>query len=216
MSCRKWLNEGGVQLKQIEDALGCNHGILLGVGCGVGHVIKAALEKGYDSVGLDVEKRLLFDVPFVLGVTEYLPFKNDVFDAVSCISTLEHVQSVEQSCRELMRVLKRGGKIYVYAPNFMFPYEHHYKVPFIPLPKPLARLYLKLIQPFWRDVETIETIEELNYVTFWMLKTFFKCLGGNVANLTYQRFRHRKNKFKVILAKLGLDQGIYLVVEKRC
>jgi len=51
-----------------------------------------------------------------------LPFKDSSFDAVVCISILEHIPRPQQAIAELHRVLKPGGKIWVQMP-FQFPYH---------------------------------------------------------------------------------------------
>ena len=48
----------------------------------------------------------------------YLPFKDDSFDEVVMIDTLEHVASVKAAVCEAGRVLRPGGRIFVRAPHF--------------------------------------------------------------------------------------------------
>jgi SAM-dependent methyltransferase len=64
----------------------------------------------------------------VRGVGEQLPFRDAVFDAVFSFSVLEHVQDPFSCAREIIRVLKPGGRLYCVAP-FLQPfhaYPHHY------------------------------------------------------------------------------------------
>lgn len=51
-----------------------------------------------------------------------LKFKNDYFDAVVCLSILEHIPYPHKAINELYRVLKPGGEIWVQSP-FLFPYH---------------------------------------------------------------------------------------------
>jgi len=52
---------------------------------------------------------------------------------------------VEASVAEMVRVARRGGRIYVHTPNAWSWYEGHYKLLWVPfLPAPLGRLYLGL------------------------------------------------------------------------
>ena len=51
-----------------------------------------------------------------------LGFPDSCFDAVACISVLEHVSNPQEAIKELHRVLKPGGKIWVQLP-FHFPYH---------------------------------------------------------------------------------------------
>lgn len=69
-----------------------------------------------------------YDSTDVLGVAEQLPFADGTFDAVLSLNVLEHVKDPFQAAREIMRVLKPGGEVFVVAP-FLQPlhgYPHHY------------------------------------------------------------------------------------------
>jgi SAM-dependent methyltransferase len=64
----------------------------------------------------------------VLGVCEALPFADESFDAVFSFAVLEHVRDPFKAARELTRVLKPGGNLYVVVP-FLQPfhgYPNHY------------------------------------------------------------------------------------------
>jgi len=73
----------------------------------------------------------------------YLPFRRNVFDGVVCAEMLEHVgedrrwktkdeniSEVAKATKELTRVVKIGGFLFVLVPNKVFPLEIHSKVPF--------------------------------------------------------------------------------------
>jgi SAM-dependent methyltransferase len=69
-----------------------------------------------------------YDSTDVLGVGEVLPFVDESFDAIVSISVLEHVKDPWRCAREMIRVLKKGGELFVEAP-FNTPlhgYPHHY------------------------------------------------------------------------------------------
>jgi len=55
---------------------------------------------------------------------ENLPFGNDVFDGVICLNVLEHVRDPFKVVKELMRVVRAGGKVIIDWP-FMQPYHGH-------------------------------------------------------------------------------------------
>lgn len=67
----------------------------------------------------------------VIGIGEKLPFKSDVFDAVFSLSVLEHVKNPFECAKEIYRVLKPGGKLYVSVP-FLQPFhgypDHYYNM----------------------------------------------------------------------------------------
>jgi SAM-dependent methyltransferase len=64
----------------------------------------------------------------IIGVGEFLPFKDASFDAVISVAVLEHVRDPFQCAGEIVRVLKPGGKLLCCVP-FLQPvhgYPHHY------------------------------------------------------------------------------------------
>ena len=82
---------------------------------------------------------------FCMGKAESLPFKNEFFDLVVSSAVLEHVGDIEETLREMFRVLRPGGKIYHEIPNYSFPMEPHYKILWIPLmPKGMGKIYARL------------------------------------------------------------------------
>ncbi|HTU69729.1 MAG TPA: methyltransferase domain-containing protein [Candidatus Baltobacteraceae bacterium] len=69
-----------------------------------------------------------YDTTDVLGLGEYLPFRDNVFDAVISVAVLEHVHDPFKCAAEIARVLKRGGELFCCVP-FLQPlhgYPHHY------------------------------------------------------------------------------------------
>ncbi len=74
-----------------------------------------------------------------------LPFADKSFDLVFSNAVIEHVLGQDrqaQFAREIMRV---GKSWFVTTPNYWFPFESHYHLPFIQfLPRPLRREYNRL------------------------------------------------------------------------
>ncbi len=52
----------------------------------------------------------------VVGNTLALPFAANTFDGIVCTEVLEHVPEPEQALREIARVLRPGGRVYVTVP----------------------------------------------------------------------------------------------------
>jgi len=128
-------------------------GRILNVGCGTGGFNLVAEEAGARAVGVDADaeaiaicalKREKGGSAFVRAAAERLPFPAETFDLVYCFSSIEHVESVEESVAEMVRVTRRGGLVYVHTPNAWSWYEGHYKLFWAPfLPAVLGRLYLR-------------------------------------------------------------------------
>ena len=81
---------------------------------------------------------------YIQGVGENLPFEDDEFDIVWCWTVLEHVQDVEKTISEMIRVVRPHGRIFIETPDYRQFSEPHYKIK-IPmfLPKPLLKLWLR-------------------------------------------------------------------------
>ena len=62
---------------------------------------------------------------FIEAKGEKLPFKNEELDAILSFDTFEHVQNVEQTLAECMRVLRIKGCLFVVFPGFYHPSQHH-------------------------------------------------------------------------------------------
>lgn len=99
---------------------------VLDAGCGTGLLLEQeALAVGSEgrAEGVDFSEDMLerasarcADMPQVRlqqGNVESLPFEDASFDAASCTQTLLYVENLDQSLRELQRVLKPGGRIAV-------------------------------------------------------------------------------------------------------
>ena len=110
---------------------------VLDMGCGEGrHTIGLFIEKKINAFGFDlsiddlnIARSRLRDFPSVkedkaaclFGVSNInkLPFAEGAYDSVICSEVLEHVDSPEESIRELVRVLKPGGILALSVPRFL-------------------------------------------------------------------------------------------------
>jgi len=57
--------------------------------------------------------------------TRSLGFRDATFDSASMIEVLEHVDEPEKALREIARVLKPGGLLFISVPYRGFPFETH-------------------------------------------------------------------------------------------
>ena len=55
--------------------------------------------------------------PHVRCLGETLPFKNETFDFIMSLHSLEHMRNTVETIKEWLRVLKKGGKIIVVMPD---------------------------------------------------------------------------------------------------
>ncbi|MDM8518730.1 class I SAM-dependent methyltransferase [Anaerolineales bacterium HSG6] len=99
-------------------------------GCGVGMYVKALKQFTPHVVGLDIELERVIDSRHHselvnVGAGEYLPYPDDYFDLILSHEVIEHVQDDAQSVAEMVRVLQPGGRIVIFCPNRLYPFETH-------------------------------------------------------------------------------------------
>jgi SAM-dependent methyltransferase len=59
------------------------------------------------------------------AVGEALPFPDATFDVVFSHEVLEHVDDDRQAAGEMVRVTRPGGRIVIFVPNRLYPFETH-------------------------------------------------------------------------------------------
>ena len=119
------------RLQMIVNAAGERiSGRIMENGCGVGMYMQHLLPYGGLVTGLDFEfervveaKGLALNVMNAAG--EYLPYPKNHFDLVISNEVIEHVQDDRQAIEEIIRVLKPGGRLVLFCPNFGYPFETH-------------------------------------------------------------------------------------------
>jgi ubiquinone/menaquinone biosynthesis C-methylase UbiE len=101
----------GTRLKQSFFAFVRAEGRVLDLGCGTGFN-QRFLANGQTYVGIDpllLKRANQYGFPFLLGMAEYLPFRDNSFDSAVCIATLDHVGDPAMVISESLRILRPGG-----------------------------------------------------------------------------------------------------------
>ena len=101
-----------------------NMGYLLDVGCFEGHFLWSARELGWQVTGTEISEtavnfaRETWQLDVRLGALEEIRFENDQFDAVVLRDVIEHLPDPKHTLQEINRILRPGGALYVWTPNF--------------------------------------------------------------------------------------------------
>ena len=134
-------------------------GQILENGCGVGMYVEHLAPYGEQIIGLEYDFERAAEAgtrsPNILNAAgESLPLLSNAFDLILSHEVLEHVQDDAQAIREMVRILKHGGRMVLFVPNRGYPFETHgiywrgnYKFGNIPLVNYLPRAWRDKLAP---------------------------------------------------------------------
>jgi SAM-dependent methyltransferase len=94
-----------------------SHGLVIDVGCGVGHSYRLLAPR--ETVGVDVDAAVLDGQQrqTVAADMRRLPFADAEFDAAIAVHSIEHVPDPARALEEIARVLKSEGTAALVTPN---------------------------------------------------------------------------------------------------
>jgi ubiquinone/menaquinone biosynthesis C-methylase UbiE len=95
-------------------------GLILDAGCGEGKYTASLNKSGRKTIGLDIvppKNQAIRNFDFVIGSVEYLPFKENKFDFVYCLSVVQFIQNDQGVFYEFNRVLKKKGELFFTVPT---------------------------------------------------------------------------------------------------
>jgi SAM-dependent methyltransferase len=110
-----------------HDLLQIRQGTVLDLGCGRGDQMAALQELGFETIGIDREPGP--NVAFVCDFTENaLPLEDNSVDVVFSKSVIEHLYlpQITHYMHEIMRILKPGGTVAIFTPDWVYCYDDFY------------------------------------------------------------------------------------------
>lgn len=108
---------------------------ILDLGCGSGRHVVYFAQKGIEVFGIDISKtaikmtkkwletKNLSAELLIHDISKKLPFEDDFFDAVISVQVIHHARigTIKKVIREIERVLKKGGLIFISVPIYKEP-----------------------------------------------------------------------------------------------
>lgn len=104
--------------------------VVLVDGCGIGMYVRQLRAFTPHVYGMDIEFERVAEgaaeLPgLAVAAAERLPYPDHSFDTVLSHEVLEHVTDDRQALAEIVRVLRPGGRLVLFVPNRLFPFETH-------------------------------------------------------------------------------------------
>lgn len=105
---------------------------IIDLGCGTGQSSDYLAQAGYRVTGFDYSQRFIdyaknnfSKAEYIQGDAEKMQIADGSYDALVTFNTVEHLTNLESCLREMIRVVKPGGKLIIQGPNLLSP-----KLPF--------------------------------------------------------------------------------------
>lgn len=118
--------KSGVDLHQavLNKLAKCPKGRVLDVGSGIGELSRKFASLGHQAAACDCLPESEWTHGGAVGYTRCdlaagLPYPDESFDYIVCLEVIEHVENPMALCRDIGRVLRKGGRLYMSTPNIL-------------------------------------------------------------------------------------------------
>ncbi len=153
-------------------------GSILDAGCSMGGLLFSLRKKSsFDFIGgFDIDNTAIemancyqrinniTNTEIKNGSALEIPFNDNTFDIIIFKDIAEHLENPEnlqKALSECYRTLKRGGILFLEAPNYYFPYEPHLKM--IKIPYYSSKKSVKFLSKLFK--RNSEFVDQLNFTT---------------------------------------------------
>jgi len=126
----------------VDEIISEAKGSVLDVGCGNGYLLLSLKQEGCKVYGIEANPKSVktckeLGLEVFCGTVEDAKFPNGFFDAIVMSQVLEHLPSPRESLKEVYRISKPNGKVFIYCPNaesylskFFGKFWHGWHIPF--------------------------------------------------------------------------------------
>ena len=101
---------------------------ILDVGCGNARDLITLAKRGMNCTGIDMSEGMInggkkdiekknLKIDLLIGSATELPFDDEIFDKIICSEVIEHTPAYEKTVEEMLRILKKNGRIVITTPN---------------------------------------------------------------------------------------------------
>lgn len=163
-------------------------GLLLDAGAGSGAMSVELYKIGFNVIAADINhnfraKEIEDNIEFILcDLDKDIPFKSGVFDYVVSVEVIEHIENPWHFLREVSRVLKTDGKLYLTTPNIHSIHQ---------------RIYFLLSKPFYFfSIGDFRGNKHITPILFWNLERMLDIAGFKITRVTFNRAFLPKIKIK--------------------
>jgi len=154
-------------------------GLLLDAGAGRGALSLRLSKLGFQVISVDIVKNFEakeFDsnLEFIqCDLEACLPFKSNIFDYIVSSEVIEHLENPWHFLREINRILKERGKLYLTTPNIHSIHQ---------------RIFFLLSKPFYFFYEEDFTRNKhITPILYWNLERMLKVNGFKIEKITFNR-----------------------------
>lgn len=179
---------------------------ILDVGAGCGFLLEIALKRGWEVYGTELTEDAVHHcsekgISMRKGNLKDAAFDEGMFDVITSIEVIEHINNPTELVPEMNRILRKGGKTYLTTPNFNAVLRYRLKSKYDVISFPLHLCYYtpktlrKIFENNGFETQKIRTTG----ISFTRLKT-----SKGISNQDYvsetsddemMRYRIERNKF---------------------
>jgi SAM-dependent methyltransferase len=134
-----------------------NNSKILDFGCGEKPYYPFLKDKALEYIGIDIDEspEKNNSINTIIKQGELIPYPDGSFDSIICTQVFEHIKDMHLYARELHRILKTGGKMFISVP---FSWDYH------PYPGDYWRIAADGVQALFNDFSDKQIFYDTNTI----------------------------------------------------